>query len=112
MAHEEEPLMSSTDLTPARPRSTRRLVRTSTPGIYRRERADGTLGGYVVIYRAAGRQRKESARTLAEARAIRSARAADVARGEFQERSAITLRDFLADWIDRYGGKGISTSLQ
>ncbi len=84
---------------------TRRLVKTTTPGIFRRERADGSLGGYVVIYRAGGRQRKESARTLAEARAIRSARAADVARGEFQERSAITLRDFLADWIDRYGGK-------
>ena len=69
--------------TPAPSRDTRRLVTTSTPGVYRRERADGTLGGYVVIYRTAGRQRKESARTLAEARAIRAARAADEVRGEF-----------------------------
>lgn len=98
--------MSTTDPSPSTPRHARRLVATSTPGIYRRQRADGSLGGYVVIYRAAGRQRKESARTLAEARAIRSARSADVARGEFQARSAVTLRDFLTAWIDRYTGTG------
>ncbi len=98
--------MSSTNPNPSPARNARRLVRTDTPGIYRRERADGKRGGYVVIYRAAGKQRKESASTLAEARAIRSAQAADVARGEFQERSAITLRDFLTDWIDRYQGNG------
>jgi len=95
--------MSTTDPTP---RPSRKLVATATPGIYRRQRADGSLGGYVVIYRAAGRQRKESARTLAEARAIRSARSADDARGEFQARSAITLRTYLAAWIDRYQGTG------
>ncbi|MEJ7656968.1 MAG: hypothetical protein WKF33_08060 [Thermoleophilaceae bacterium] len=61
--------MSTTDPSPTRAREGRRLVVTNTPGIYRRKRADGSLGGYVVIYRAAGRQRKESARTLAEARA-------------------------------------------
>ncbi len=84
----------------------RRLVKTATPGIYRTERADGSLGGYTVTYRAGGRQRRESAKTLAEARAIRSARTADLARGEFQERTTITLRDFLSEWIDRYQGTG------
>jgi integrase len=100
--------MSSTDPTPTAPtRSSRRLVKTSTPGIYRRlSRSDGTPCGYVVIYRAAGSQRKETARTLAEARAIRSARLADVERGEFQAPSKIAFRAFLAEWIDRYAGNG------
>lgn len=98
--------MSTTDPTPTAARSGRRLVKTATPGIFRRERADGSLGGYVVIYRAGGRQIKESARTLAEARAVRSARSADVARGEFQARSTLTLREFLEQWIDRYAGTG------
>lgn len=98
--------MSTTDPTPRPAGTGRRLVRTATPGIFRRERADGSLGGYVVVYRAGGKQRKEAARTLAEARAIRSARTADDARGEFQARSAITLRDYLAEWIDRYQGSG------
>lgn len=98
--------MSTPDPSPTRRSRGRRLIATTTPGIYRRERADGSLGGYVVIYRAAGRQRKESARTLAEARAIRSARNADRDRGEFHARSRVTLRDFLAEWIDRYAGTG------
>ncbi len=87
-------------------RDGRRLVRTGTPGILRRERADGSAGSYVVVFLAGGRQRKESARTLAEARAIKAARAADSVRGEFQERTSLTLRAFLADWIARYEGTG------
>jgi len=98
--------MSTTDPSPTRAREGRRLVVTNTPGIYRRKRADGSLGGYVVIYRAAGRQRKESARTLAEARAIRASRHADRDRGEFHAPSRVTLREFLAEWIDRYQGTG------
>ncbi|MEJ7775068.1 MAG: hypothetical protein WKF72_09695 [Nocardioidaceae bacterium] len=83
----------------------RKLVATKTPGIYRRQNADGSPGAYVVVYRAGGRQRKEYARTLSEARSIKSARKADTDRGEFQARSKITLREFLTEWIDRYGGK-------
>ncbi len=98
--------MSNTDTSPTDVPEGRRLVRTSTPGIYRRQRADGSLGGYMVIYRAAGRQRKESARTLAEARSIRSARHTDRDRGEFNPRSRLTLREFLAEWIGRYQGTG------
>jgi hypothetical protein len=69
--------MSTTNGTPATAPDARRLVKTSTPGIYRKQRRDGSAGSYVVIYRAAGKQRKETARTLAEARAIRSARHAE-----------------------------------
>jgi hypothetical protein len=72
----------------------RKLVRTNTPGIFRRTNAGGALGGYVVVFRAAGKQRREYAGTLAEARRIKAERTADVARGEFQERSTVTLRAF------------------
>jgi hypothetical protein len=44
----------------------RKLLRTGTPGIYRK----GTR--YVVVYNAGGRQRKEFARTLAQARKIKT----------------------------------------
>lgn len=84
----------------------RKLVKTSTPGIYRRRNPDGALGSYVVIYRAGGKQRKEHAKTLAEARAVKAARTADAARGEFQERTTIKLREFVSDWVERYQGTG------
>jgi integrase len=87
-------------------RDSRSLVRTSTPGIFRRTNADGSLGAYVVIYRAAGKQRREYAATLSEARRIKAERTADVSRGEFQERTTITLLAFLREWIERYQGKG------
>jgi len=45
------------------------LEPTDVPGVYRRG------SKYVAVYRAGGRQRKESAGTLAEARAIKLARA-------------------------------------
>ncbi|MCW3004154.1 MAG: tyrosine-type recombinase/integrase [Conexibacter sp.] len=87
-------------------RDARKLVKTGTPGIFRRQSADGTMGSYVVIYRAGGKQRKEYAKTLSEARKIKAARTADDARGEFQERTTIKLREFLTEWIDRYQGTG------
>jgi hypothetical protein len=43
------------------------LERTDAPGIYRRGLK------YVVVYRAGGRQRKQHADTMAEARAIKLA---------------------------------------
>lgn len=78
----------------------RKLVRTKTPGVYRRGRS------YVVIYRAGGRQRKEFARTLDEARRIKRERETDRDRGELQERTTITLRAYLEEWVDRYQGQG------
>jgi integrase len=78
----------------------RKLVRTKTPGIYRRGKS------YVVIYRAGGRQRKEFARTLDEARRIKRERETDRDRGELQERTTITLRVYLEEWVERYQGQG------
>jgi integrase len=76
------------------------LVKTKTPGIYRRG------SRYVFSYRANGKQRWESCRTLEEARRAKSARQTDIGRGEFEERSRITLHEYLREWIDRYQGTG------
>lgn len=84
--------------------STLSLEKTRTPGIFKKPGAKGRP--YVVVYRAAGKQRKETARTMAEARAIKAARETDDQRGEFQARSKITLRAYLRDWIDNYHGNG------
>lgn len=80
------------------------LVKTATPGIFRKPGAK--TRPYVVVYRAAGKQRKESCRTMAEARAVKAARETDDLRGEFQARSKITLRAFLTEWIETYQGNG------
>lgn len=78
----------------------RRLVRTSVPGIYRRG------SRYVVVYRdPAGRQRKRSARTLAEARDVKAALRADVARGEYRALSRVTFAEYAAEWVEHYAGR-------
>ena len=61
---------------------------------------------YVFSYRVAGRQRWESARTLAAARLAKSARRTDIARGEFDERSRVTLHEYAPEWVARYLGRG------
>src|SRR5437764_986338 len=76
------------------------LVKTKTPGIYKRG------SRYVFSYRVNGKQRWESCRTLEEARRAKAARQTDIGRGEFEERSRVTLHDYLAEWIDRYHGTG------
>jgi integrase len=76
------------------------LVATSTPGVYRRG------GRYVVRYRdPQGRQRQRAAATLAEARALRSAMLADVARGEYRALSRTTFADYAKTWITTYQGR-------
>jgi integrase len=76
------------------------LVRTATPGIYKRG------SRYVVIFRDAYRkQRKRSARTLAEARDLKSTLTADVARGEYRAVSKVTFTEYAVEWIDQYGGR-------
>jgi integrase len=77
------------------------LVKTKTPGIYRRG------DRYAVIFRDAdGRQRQRSARTLDEARKLKAARTADVARGEFHEQSQVSFGEYAAEWVERYQGTG------
>src|SRR5947199_9350925 len=71
----------------------RRLVKTSTPGIYKRG------GRYVVIFRDPhGKQRKRSARTLAEARDVKATLTADVKRGEYRSISKVTFADYAKEW--------------
>jgi integrase len=60
----------------------------------------------VFSYRVNGKQRWESARTLEEARRAKAARLTDMGRGEFEERSRMTLHEFARGWIERYHGTG------
>ena len=64
------------------------MVKTPTPGIFKRG------SRYVVVYRAGGKQRKESARTLDEARRLKAKRTAQVADGEFHAQSRATFHDY------------------
>src|SRR5262249_49171823 len=78
----------------------RRLVKTSTPGIYKRG------GRYVVVFRDPhGRQRKRSARTLAEARDLKAALTADVKRGEYRAQSKVTFAEHAKEWGESYNGR-------
>jgi integrase len=81
-------------------RDDRKLKKTAVPGIYKKG------NGYIVIYRADGKQRKESAPTMEAARRIKRSRETDSDRGEFQEQSRETLHAYAAEWIKRYHGNG------
>ena len=72
------------------------LEPTDVPGVYRRG------SKYVVVYRADGRQRKQAAATLAEARAIKLVRDAEAR----AERRGPTVHAFALGWLDRYAGSG------
>ncbi|MFI5005591.1 MAG: tyrosine-type recombinase/integrase [Solirubrobacterales bacterium] len=72
------------------------LERTAYPGVYRRG------GQYVAVYRREGRQRKESAATFAEARAIKLARDAEAR----ELRRGPTLHDYALRWVARHAGSG------
>jgi integrase len=63
------------------------------PGIYRR----GEHGSFVVIVRAGDKQVKRSAKTLAQARKLKAALSTDVARGELQAESAVTLAAYVRE---------------
>jgi len=82
------------------------LVKTKTPGIYKRG------SRYVFSYRVVGKQRWESCRTLEEARRAKAARRTDLDRGEFEQRSRLTLHEYALEWIARYQGgrRGIRES--
>jgi hypothetical protein len=71
------------------------LELTEVPGVYRRG------SKFVVVYRAEGRQRKQSVDTLAEARVIK--RRDGAARAQ---RRGPTLHAFSLSWLDRYAGSG------
>lgn len=76
------------------------LQKTKVPGVYRRG------DRYVVLYRDPyGRQRSRAASTLAEARLLKSALAADVARGEYRALSGVTFAEYFPEWIASYAGR-------
>jgi integrase len=77
-----------------------KMEKTRYPGIYRRG------SRYVVVYRAAGKQRKEFCRTLEQARRLKTDRQGALDRGEFQELSRVAFREYAEEWIGRYRGNG------
>jgi integrase len=76
-----------------------RMEKTRHPGIYKRG------SRYVVVWRANGKQHRQAARTLDEARKLKSARVADVARGEFHAASRVRFREYAEEWVKRYHGR-------
>jgi integrase len=76
------------------------MIKTKTPGVFKRG------ARYVVVYYVDGRQKKESSRSYDDARRLKSARQADVARGEFHERTNEVFRDYALEWVERYQGRG------
>jgi integrase len=84
----------------------RRLVRTDEQGIYERQRPDGTVTGYAVLYRAQGRQRKAYCATLKVAQAKKAEVTVDLARGEWQVPSTVRFRAYLDTWVKAYRGTG------
>lgn len=87
-------------------RDKRRLVKTKTPGVYKRVDGGDDIVGYVAVIEVAGKQRKKNARTYDEARRIKRESDTDRDRGELQEPTAITFLRFLDEWVERYRGQG------
>ena len=88
----------------------RRLVKTKTPGVFKRIDGKGRTIGYACVYRSGARQRKRHARSYEEAKRIKRESETDRDRGELQERSAVTLRRYLALIVP--GAKGCGTNLR
>lgn len=84
----------------------RRLVKTRTPGVFKRIDGEGQTIGYVCVFRAAGKQRKRHTRTYEEARRLKRESETDRDRGELQERTTITFQRYLDEWVERYRGQG------
>ena len=81
---------------PPKSKSSRRLISTGTPGIYKRG------GRYVVRWRdRQGKQHQRAAATLAEARVIRGERVSSVGRGERQPQSKpIPFDTHARNWVE------------
>src|SRR4051794_14428682 len=84
----------------------RRLVKTKTPGVFKRIDGHGATVGYVAVIRVAGKQRKRNANTYDAARRIKRESETDRDRGELQAPTAIKFRPFLDEWVERYRGQG------
>ncbi len=82
------------------------LEKTKTPGVYKRGNR------YVVTYRDPdGKGRKKAVGTLAEAKALKSAIATDIERGEYNDATQARFPDYARAWVKSYAGstsKGIT----
>lgn len=78
-----------------------KLVKTKTPGVYKRG------ARYAVLYRdIEGRQRQESAPTYDAARGLKVKRAGEAREGVDHARGSLSFDAYARDWIDRYPGRG------
>lgn len=76
------------------------LERTSVPGVHRRG------GRNVIAYRdPSGKQRRRTAATLGEARAMKAELSADMSRGEYRQQSRITFGEYASEWVRTYTGR-------
>ena len=75
------------------------LVRTDTPGVYRRGKV------YAYVYRVEGRQKWGSAPTLAAARKAKRQAEADADRGLIVDVENIKFGDYARHWILTYQGR-------
>jgi integrase len=83
-----------------------KLVKTKTPGIFRRHRSGCDGEGrcecsYVVVWRHRGQQHKATFRTAAEAREAQAKRKA----GDGRPTSRVTFGEYFAEWIESYQGR-------
>ena len=73
--------------------------RTSTPGVYKRG------SRYLAVVLVGGKQVRRSARTLREARIIKSQLQADTSRNELVVESNMRFEPYALEWIERYSGR-------
>jgi integrase len=95
-------LTKEASTTGSRPGSSarRKLERTRTPGVYKRG------GRFCVTFRdPSGVQRKRAAKTYSEAKNLKAALRADIARGEFRQLPRVTFENYAREWIDAYAGR-------
>src|SRR5829696_5703756 len=71
------------------------MVKTSTPGIYKRG------SRYVVVWRYRGKQHKSFHRTLAEAREAKGERQS----GDRRPRVKVNFAEYFERWIESYAGR-------
>jgi len=83
-----------------------KLIKTNTPGIYRRHSRDCARGprcdcAYVIVWRHRGKQHTSTFRTLAEAREAKGQKDA----GDRRPVSRVSVQDYFEAWIESYSGR-------
>jgi len=78
---------------------TEKLVKTKTPGVFKRGNR------YVVRYRIRGQERKRFARTYAEARDLKATIQTDIHRGEYRDATRMSFEEYARDWVETYTGR-------